>query len=89
MGNQIFDIAMLLWIKELTGSAAIMGLAMLIITALIGTRDLGQETLVAMAKLDSGRGIIAGLCVAIIAIISDRLISTWSRRKAEQYGFSQ
>ena len=30
MGNQIFDIAMLLWIKELTGSAAIMGLAMLL-----------------------------------------------------------
>jgi MFS transporter, DHA3 family, macrolide efflux protein len=30
MGNLIFDIAMLLWIKELTGSAAIMGLAMLL-----------------------------------------------------------
>jgi MFS family permease len=30
MGNQIFDIAMLLWIKEVTGSAAIMGLAMLL-----------------------------------------------------------
>lgn len=29
-GNQIFDIAMLLWIKELTGSAAIMGAAMLL-----------------------------------------------------------
>lgn len=29
MGNQIYDIAMLLWIKELTGSASLMGLAML------------------------------------------------------------
>ena len=27
MGNQIFDIAMLLWIKKLAGPAAIMGLA--------------------------------------------------------------
>ena len=29
LGNHIFDVAMLLWIRELTGSAAIMGLAML------------------------------------------------------------
>jgi MFS family permease len=29
MGNQIYDMAMLLWIKELTGSASLMGLAML------------------------------------------------------------
>ncbi len=32
----------------------------------------------------SRRGIIAGLCVAFIAIIADRLIGAWSsRRKAE------
>ena len=30
MGNQIYDIAMLLWIKEVTGSAALMGLALLL-----------------------------------------------------------
>lgn len=30
LGNQIYDIAMLLWIKELTGSAAFMGVAMLL-----------------------------------------------------------
>ncbi len=30
LGNQVYDIAMLLWIKDLTGSAAIMGLAMLL-----------------------------------------------------------
>ena len=29
LGNQIYDIALLLWIKELTGSAAVMGLALL------------------------------------------------------------
>ncbi len=30
LGSQIYDIAMLLWIKQLTGSAAVMGLAMLL-----------------------------------------------------------
>ena len=29
MGNQIYDMAMLLWIKDLTGSASLMGIAML------------------------------------------------------------
>ncbi len=30
VGNQVFDIAMLLWIKEMTGSAAVMGVALLL-----------------------------------------------------------
>lgn len=30
LGNQVYDIAMLLWLKELTGSAAVMGMAMLL-----------------------------------------------------------
>ena len=37
-----------------------------------------------LTKADTGRGFVAGICVAFIAIISDRLISAWSsRRKAE------
>ena len=61
-----------------------MALSMLVITALVGTRDLGQEVYIALTKADSGRGLVAGFCVAFIAIISDRLINAWSnRRKAE------
>ena len=61
-----------------------MALSMLVITALVGTRDLGQEVYIALTKADTGRGFVAGICVAFIAIISDRLISAWSsRRKAE------
>jgi len=61
-----------------------MALSMLVITALVGTRDLGQEVYIALTKADSGRGLVAGLCVAFIAIIADRLIGAWSaRRKAE------
>ena len=63
-----------------------LALSMLVITALVGTRDLGQEVYIALTKADTGRGIVAGLCVAFIAIISDRLISAWARRKKRELG---
>ncbi len=50
-------------------------LSMLVITALVGTRDLGQQVYIALTKADAGAGLVAGLCVAFIAIIADRLIS--------------
>ena len=63
-----------------------LALSMLVITALVGTRDLGQEVYIALTKADTGRGIVAGLCVAFIAIISDRLIRAWVRRKKREMG---
>ena len=38
-----------------------LGISMLVITALVGTRDLGQETLVALSRSDPGRGLIDGV----------------------------
>jgi glycine betaine/proline transport system permease protein len=55
-------------------------LSMLVITALVGTRDLGQEVYSALTKADTGRGLVAGLAVAFIAIIADRLISAGAAR---------
>ncbi len=55
-------------------------LSMLVITALVGTRDLGQEVYSALTKADTGRGLVAGLAVAFIAIIADRLISAGAGR---------
>ncbi len=52
----------------------LLALSMLVITALVGTRDLGQEVYIALTKADIGRGIVAGLAVAAIAILADRLI---------------
>lgn len=63
-----------------------MGLSMLVITALVGTRDLGQETLIALSKVDPGRGITAGICVAFIAIVADRLINAWAARRRRELG---
>ena len=63
-----------------------MALSMLVITALVGTRDLGQEVYIALTKADTGRGIVAGLCVAFIAITADRLIGAGSARARQRLG---
>ena len=65
-----------------------MGLSMLIITALVGTRDLGQETLIALSRVDPGRGVTAGLCVAAIAMTADRLINAWAKRRKAELGMT-
>ena len=63
-------------------------LSMLVITALVGTRDLGQEVYIALTKADTGRGLVAGLCVAFIAIIADRLIAAGALRAKKRLGLA-
>jgi len=63
-----------------------LALSMLVITALVGTRDLGQEVYIALTKADTGRGLVAGLSIAFIAIIADRLIGAGARRAKERLG---
>ena len=63
-----------------------MALAMLVITALVGTRELGQEVYMALARAETGRGLVAGVCVAFIAIIADRLIGAWAHRRKKELG---
>jgi len=63
-----------------------MALSMLVITALVGTRELGQEVYIALTKADTGRGIVAGVCVAFIAIIADRMINAWASRRKRELG---
>ena len=66
-----------------------LALSMLVITALVGTRDLGQEVYIALTKADTGRGIIAGLSVAFIAIIADRLIAAGSSHMRRRLGLGE
>ncbi len=61
-----------------------LALSMLVITALVGTRDLGQQVYIALTKADTGKGLVAGLCVAAIAIVADRLMQTAAARIAAQ-----
>ncbi|WP_347310306.1 ABC transporter permease [Defluviimonas sp. SAOS-178_SWC] len=64
-------------------------LSMLVITALVGTRDLGQEVYIALTKADPGRGLAAGLAVAFIAIIADRLIHAGARAARARLGLGE
>jgi len=59
----------------------VMALAMLVITALIGTKDLGRETLNALAKVNPGQGLTAGLAVACLAVIANRLVGGLAEKK--------
>ncbi len=63
-----------------------LAISMLVITALVGTRDLGQEVYIALAKADVGRGIVAGLGVAMIAMIADRMMTGSANRVRRRLG---
>ena len=64
----------------------LMALAMIVICAMIGTRDLGQEVFIALSKADAGRGIVAGLAIAFIGIVADRLIGRLSDKTRKKLG---
>jgi len=63
-----------------------LALSMLVITALVGTRDLGQEVYIALTKANAGAGIVAGLSVAFIAIIADRVVNALANQQRERLG---
>jgi glycine betaine/proline transport system permease protein len=56
-------------------------LSMLAIAAMVGTRELGQQVYIALGKADAGLGLIAGLSIALLAMISDRMLRGWCRRQ--------
>jgi len=65
-----------------------MALAMVAITALIGSRDLGQEIYKALPGADTGRGLLAGLGIAFIGIVADRLIGAWAGKRKRELGMA-
>jgi len=51
----------------------LMAVAMVVTCSMIGANGLGMEVLIAINRTESGRGLIAGLCIVIIAVLLDRL----------------
>jgi glycine betaine/proline transport system permease protein len=66
----------------------LLALSMLVITALVGTRDLGQEVYIALTKVDTGRGIVAGVGVAFLGMTADRLVSALANRSRRRLGLT-
>ncbi|WP_135506152.1 ABC transporter permease [Roseovarius aestuariivivens] len=56
------------------------GIAMLVIAALVGTNGLGQRVYIGLSNGDFGTGMIAGIGMAIIAMIADRMTQAYSRK---------
>ncbi|MEM7081015.1 MAG: ABC transporter permease subunit [Pseudomonadota bacterium] len=64
------------------------GIAMLVIAALVGTNGLGQLVYIGLADGEAGLGIVAGLGMALVAILADRLTQAWSKRKQAELGLN-
>ncbi len=58
-----------------------MALAMVVLASMIGARGLGLEVLLAINRIEVGRGFEAGLCIVLLAIIIDRITHAMAARQ--------
>ena len=66
--------------------AVMMALAMQVITPLIGGRGLGHQVFDALNIADTGKGLLSGIGIVLLAIILDRLSQAWSRNQRKALG---
>lgn len=58
-----------------------MALAMVVIGSMIGAKGLGMEVLLAIGRIEVGRGFEAGISIVFLAIIIDRITFSFSVKK--------
>ncbi|QEN04018.1 proline/glycine betaine ABC transporter permease [Thiospirochaeta perfilievii] len=58
-----------------------MALAMVVIGSMIGAKGLGMEVLLAINRIEVGRGFEAGISIVVLAIIIDRITFSFSKKK--------
>jgi glycine betaine/proline transport system permease protein len=65
-----------------------LGITMLVIAALVGTRDLGQMVFASLTYANFGMGVIAGGSIALMAMLSDRIFQALSARQMRRLGLN-
>jgi ABC-type proline/glycine betaine transport system permease subunit len=63
-----------------------MAMAMVVTASMIGAPGLGAEVLIAVNRIEIGRGLVSGSAVVILAIILDRLSQGWVKPTSEEDG---
>lgn len=64
------------------------GISMLVIAALVGTNGLGQRIYIGLGDGDFGVGMTAGIGMAIIAMVADRMTQAVSLKRQKELGLS-
>jgi glycine betaine/proline transport system permease protein len=63
-----------------------MGLAMQVITPMIGGGGLGRDVFYSLSLSNTGAGLAAGTGIVLLAIILDRLSQAWTKKQREALG---
>lgn len=63
-------------------------MGMLVIASLVGTDGLGQQIYIGLGKNDPGIGIVAGLALAIIGMLADRILRSASQARKATLGMT-
>ena len=61
-----------------------MALAMVVVASLVGSRGLGRDILAGIAQLETGRGLMAGLGIVVLAIIIDRISQGFAKTHRQE-----
>ncbi len=61
-----------------------MVLSVVIIAGLIGAAGLGQEVVFALGKQQIGRGVVAGVCIMLLAVSIDRITQAMGSGSANE-----
>jgi glycine betaine/proline transport system permease protein len=83
----LFDVQIPLAVPSIMvgiNQTTMMALAMVVIASMIGARGLGLEVLLAINRIEVGRGFEAGLSIVLLAIIIDRITHALAARQQYQ-----